>query len=59
MHEIASEVYDGIAEAIEEVEKDIDYNARKFLGFELWPESIYSLVTFVGTIALSLAQSNL
>lgn len=52
---MAQEVYDGIAEAIDEVEKDLTYNARKFLNFELWPESIWSLVTFLGTIALGLA----
>jgi len=55
MKEMANAVYDGIAEAIDEVEKDLTYNARKFLGFELWPESIMSLVTFVGTIAFGLA----
>lgn len=55
MKEHANAVYDGIAEAIDEVEKDLTYNARKFLGFELWPESIWSLVTFVGTIAFGLA----
>ena len=57
MKDLADEVYDGISEAIEEVEKDLDYNAREFLGIELWPGSIVSVITFVGTIALGLAQS--
>ena len=59
MKEQANEVFDGISEAIEELEKDLTYNARKFLNFELWPESIWSLVSFVLTIALGLAQATL
>ena len=54
MYEQAMRVYDGISEAIDEVEKDLTYNARTFLGFELWPESIWSLVTFLFTIAFGL-----
>ena len=58
MREIAAEVYDGMSEAIEEVEKDLDYNPRKFLGIVLYPESLLSLVTFLLTIAFGLFQAN-
>ena len=57
MRELADEVYNGLTEAIGVVNLDLTYNARKFLGFELWPESIWSIVTFLGTLALGLAQS--
>ena len=56
MRDLADEIYDGISGAIDEVEMDLNYNARKFLGIELWPDSIISVITFVGTIALGLAQ---
>ena len=56
MRDLADEAYDGISGAIDEVEMDLNYNARKFLGIELWPDSIISVITFVGTIALGLAQ---
>ena len=55
MRELADEVYNGLTEAIGVVNLDLTYNARKFLGFELWPESIWSMVTFLGTIAIGLA----
>ena len=55
MRELADEVYNGLTEAIGVVNLDLTYNARKFLGIELWPESIWSLVTFLGTIAIGLA----
>ena len=56
MHELAMEVYDSLSEAIEEVEKDLTYNARKFLGIELWPESIVTMLAALGTIAVSLQE---
>ena len=57
MRELADEVYSGLTEAIGVVNLDLTYNARKFLGIELWPESIWSMVTFLGTIAIALAES--
>ena len=38
MKEIADEVYDGLSEAIDEVEKDLDYNPKKFFGIAFYPE---------------------
>ena len=58
MRELADEVYNGLTEAIGVVNLDLTYNARKFLGFELWPDTIWSVVTFLTTIAFGLAQSN-
>lgn len=49
-------MYNGISEAIEEVEKDIEYNPRQFLGVALYPDSIWTLVTFLATIAFGLFQ---
>ena len=54
MREIASEVYDGMSEAIEEVDKDLDFNPREFLGLVLYPDSLISLVSFLLTLAFGL-----
>ena len=45
MHSLACEVYDALTEAIDEVEKDITYNPRQFLGFPLYPDSIIGIAT--------------
>ena len=58
MRELADKVYEGISEAIEEVDKDLDYNPRKFLGMVLYPESIISIVSFLATIAFGLFSSS-
>ena len=58
MQEQAEKLYDALSNAIDEVEKDITYNPKEFLGIALYPDQIWSLVTFGGTIALSLYQQN-
>ena len=59
MRELADEVYTGMSEAIEEVEKDLEYNPKQFLGITLYPDSILSIVTFVLTVVIALLQMKL
>ena len=59
MLELANEVYDALTEAIDEVEKDITYNPREFLGFALYPDSIWGFVTTLGGTAFVLFQETL
>ena len=58
MKELASEVYDAMSEAIDEVEKDMTYRPQKFLGIALYPDSIWTITTFLTTIAFGLFQAN-
>ena len=58
MQEQAAGVYGALSEAIDTIEKDITYNPAEFLGFALYPDQIWSLVTFLGTTAFALYQSN-
>ena len=58
MRELADKVYEGISEAIEEVDKNLAYNPKKFLGMVLFPESIISIVSFLATIAFGLFSSS-
>ena len=51
-------MYDALTEAIDEIEKDVTYNPREFLGQALWPDSIYSLVTTLATLGFGLFSSN-
>ena len=59
MREIADEVYEAISEAIEEVDKDLAYNPKKFLGMVLFPESIISVVSFLATIGFGLFSASM
>ena len=54
MQESAEKTYGALTDAIDEVEKDITYNPSEFLGFALYPDQIWSLVTFLGTTAFAL-----
>ena len=58
MQELVEQVYDSLTEAIDEMEKDITYNPREFLGVALWPDSIYSLITTLASLGLALFSSN-
>ena len=59
MREMANEVYDALTEAVDEVEKDVEFNPREFLGIVLQPEEIFAWATTLFTLALGLLQSNL
>ena len=54
MKELANEVYDALTEAVDEVEKDVLFNPREFLGVVLQPEEIFAWATTLFTIALGL-----
>ena len=54
--ELANKVYDGLSEAIDELEKDLELNPRRLLGVALYPEQLWSAVTFVATIGFGLFQ---
>ena len=56
---LTEKAYAGITEAIDELEKDLDYRPQKLLGVEMYPERIYTLVTTTATIGFTLIQSNL
>ena len=47
-----------MSEAIDEVEKEVTYNPRTFLGIALYPDSIISFVSFLFTIAYTLYESS-
>ena len=55
MKELAAEVYETLTEAIDEVEKDITYNPREYLGFALYPDNIWQVASLLGTTAIALA----
>ena len=38
MLEIATGVYEALTDAIDELEKDVEMNPKKFLGIALYPE---------------------
>ena len=57
MRELAVEVYDALTEAEDEVEKEVEFNPREFLGIVLYPESIFTWVTTLFTLGLGLFQS--
>ena len=57
MAELASETYDSLSEAIDEVEKDITYNPREFLGIPLYPDSIWGYVSLIATTGFALFQT--
>ena len=54
MEDLANQVYERLSEAIDEVEKDLEFNPRKFLGIALYPEQLWSTFTFGATIAFGL-----
>ena len=54
MRELACEVDDTLSMAIEELEKDLELNPRSFLGVALYPDKLWSSVTFAATIGLGL-----
>ena len=53
----AENLLNTLSDAIDEVEKDITYNPREFLGIPLYPDSIWGFVSLLLTTALALLQS--
>ena len=59
MEELVYEMNDALSEAIDELEKDLEFNPKKFLGIELYPERLWSALTFVATISFGLLQQKI
>ena len=52
-------MYDSVSEAIEELEKDVEKNPKKFLGVALYPERLWSWFVTLATLAFGFLQSSL
>ena len=59
MEELAYKVYEGLADAIDEIEKDAELNPREFLGFALYPDSLWSVLSFMLAIGFGMVQQRL
>ena len=59
MLELAGETYDSLSEAVDEVEKDITFNPREFLGVALYPDSIWGYFSLIATTGFALFQSTI
>ena len=55
MKEMAVTVYDSLIDAIDELEKDVDLNPKKFLGIALYPDKLYSWFVTLATLGFGLA----
>ena len=54
MQEYASAIYEQLGSAINELEQDLEYNPMQFFGIVLWPETVWSFVSSVVTLAFGL-----
>ena len=52
-------VFEGISEAVEQLEKELELNPRKFLGIPLYPGDLWSGFIFLLTLGFGLVQSKL
>ena len=59
MQESANTVFEGISEAVEQLEKELELNPRKFLGIPLYPGDLWSGFIFLLTLGFGLIQSKL
>ena len=50
----AEAVYDALTEAVDEVEKDVTFNPREFLGIALYPDSTFGWATTLFTVGFAL-----
>ena len=53
----AEKTLGSLSDAIDEVEKDITYNPREFLGIPLYPDSIWGFVSLLVTTAIAFLQA--
>ena len=59
MQEMAEKTHETLADAIDQLEKELDYTPMKFLGkFALYPDTLKSILTTILTLAFALFQSN-
>ena len=59
MQEAAYKVYEGLTDATEEISKDAELNPRTFLGFALYPESLWSALSFIFVVGFGMIQQRL
>ena len=57
MEELAGQVFDGLSDAIEELEKDVELNPKKFLGVALYPDKLWSWLSIFITLAFGMIQN--
>ena len=55
MKEMSVTVYESLIDAIDELEKDVDLNPKKFLGIALYPDKLYSWFVTLATLGFGLA----
>ena len=59
MKEMAETVYGSLGDAIDELEKDLDLNPKRFLGIALFPDKLWSWTVTLATLGIGLAQQKL
>ena len=59
MKEMAETVYESLTDAIDELEKDLDLNPKRFLGIALYPDQLWSWSVTLATLGFGLAQQKL
>ena len=58
MQNKAYEVYEGLNDAVEKLQADIEFNPRQFLGISLFPDELWSAFLFISAGAFGLLQDN-
>ena len=58
MKELAQNTYEALTDAIDELEKDVDLNPKKFLGIALYPDRLWSWFVTLVTLGFGLVQQN-
>ena len=58
MQEYASAIYEQLGSAINELEQDLEYNPMQFFGITMWPDTVWSFVSSVVTLAFGLFATN-
>ena len=54
MKELAINTYEALTDAIDELEKDVDLNPKKFLGIALYPDQLWSWFVTLATLGFGL-----
>ena len=54
MQELAETVYGALADSVDELEKDLDLNPKKFLGIALYPDLLWSWFVTLATLGFGL-----
>ena len=54
MQELAETVYGALADSVDELEKDLDLNPKKFLGIALYPDILWSWFVTLATLGFGL-----